>query len=144
MYLCVKGAPLLRSARTERVNWQREEGPSPQQPEAAAPLGGGHGCGLVGGQSARALRSPGVTRLWRLHGASEKAPTKSWTSSRTAVFNKSAASWKKNPTYGPRPCLWKNHSTDVSEGSSFVPPTLLSSLSVSLFALKSYYSKSRN
>lgn len=68
VYLCVKGAPLLRSARNERVNWQREEGPSPQQPEVTAPLGGGHGCGLVGGQSARAPL-PGVTRLWRLHGS---------------------------------------------------------------------------
>lgn len=54
LYLCVKAAPILCSARTERVHWQREEGPSPQQPEVTALLGGGHDGRLVGSQSARA------------------------------------------------------------------------------------------
>lgn len=51
IYLCVKGAVILSSTRPKRTHAQREEGPSPEQPEAAVPRGGGHGLGTRGCQS---------------------------------------------------------------------------------------------
>lgn len=48
VYLSLEGALVLRSARPERTHGQREERPSPQQPQAAGPRArGGHG-GCVG------------------------------------------------------------------------------------------------
>lgn len=43
VYLWVEGADILSSTRHKRAQPQREEGPSPEQPEAAAPQSGLHG-----------------------------------------------------------------------------------------------------
>lgn len=52
-YLCVEGALILRSTRPKRTHGQREEGPSPEQPEAAVPRDGGHGLGTRGTRHVR-------------------------------------------------------------------------------------------
>lgn len=110
-YLCVEGALILRSTRPKRTHGQREEGPSPEQPEAAVPRDGGHGLGARGVRQRpmrfnldSAIRCHWVFRRsfpillrkkprYKKKNRSELFPCRK----ATTVFNSALASWKRAP-----------------------------------------------
>lgn len=89
LYLCVKAAPILCSACTQRVHGQREEGPSPQQPEVTAPLGRGHDGGLGGSLCARASLAGGDVPVTPSRHSVQSRIKTSLGEKTATVFNKS-------------------------------------------------------